>query len=155
MTHQAVFETLADMAARVGTVIGVSDWTAITQERINLFAQATGDFQWIHVDPERAARDFPGGKTIAHGFLSLSIIPEFMNQLFTVRSRKKGLNYGLNKVRFTAQVPCGSRIRLSMKLKEAVPMEGNGMRFTYDHTVELEGSERPACVAEMIAIIYE
>ena len=155
MTHQAVFETLADMAGRVGKDIGLSDWTEITQERIDLFAKATGDYQWIHVDPERAAREFPGGKTIAHGFLSLSIIPEFMNQLFTVHSRKRGLNYGLNKVRFTAQVPCGSRIRLRMRLKEAVPLEGNGMRFTYDHTVELEGSERPACVAEMIAIIYE
>ena len=154
VTPAVVFETLRECADRVGAEIGVSDWTTITQERIDLFAKATGDFQWIHVDVERAAREMPGGKTIAHGFLTLSIIAEMIGQIYDVREVTKGLNYGLNRVRFLAPVPSGSRIRLRLGLKEAMPVESDGFRFVFACAVELEGSDKLACAAEVIALMY-
>ncbi len=144
-----VFEKLADLQGLVGQELGVSDWVTIDQERINLFAQATGDHQWIHVDPERA-KDGPFGCTIAHGFLTLSLLPELNAQAFTVSDTRMGVNYGLNKVRFTSPVPVNSRVRGRFKLVAYEPIEG-GAQVTTEATIEREGSAKPACVAETLA----
>lgn len=146
-------ETLADMAALVGQEVAVSDWITITQEQVNLFAQATGDHQWIHVDVEKA-RAGPFGGPIAHGFLTLSLIPRFFDLSMQIRQSRMGVNYGLNKVRFTAPVPVGSRVRGRMKLLECKPIDNNGMQMTWEVTVELEGSAKPACVAESLSRRY-
>jgi len=144
-----------EMHKYVGQEIGVSDWVEVSQDRINRFADATGDHQWIHVDVERAKKEMPGGKTIAHGYLTLSLVPRMAQTLVKVTGRKRGLNYGSNKVRFTNAVPAGARIRLrSYKLKSVEPMDGNGFRVTSEATVEIEGHERPALVAEIIGIQY-
>lgn len=147
-------DTPQDMAALVGQEIGVSDWVEITQERINLFADATGDHQWIHVDVEKAKREMPDGKTIAHGFLTLSLIPLFAHDILSIRKVSRGINYGCNKVRFTNTVPAGSRLRARQKLLAADPVAGNGMRMTYEWTIEREGADKPACVAETMSIAY-
>ena len=117
----ATFENVAELA---GQEIGVSDWLEITQERINQFAEATGDHQWIHVDVERAKKDMPGGKTIAHGFLTLSLIPMLNHQISHINNVRNGINYGCNKVRFTSPVPAGSKVRARAKLIAADPMSG-------------------------------
>jgi acyl dehydratase len=148
-------ERAGDLSALVGQEIGVSDWLTVDQRMIDTFAEATGDHQWIHVDVERAARELPGGHTIAHGFLTLSLVPMLSHKLWSVRQRSRGLNYGSNKVRFTAPVPSGSRIRLRQRLAALDPVEGNGHRLTMESTVEIEGSERPALVAEILSIIYD
>src|ERR1700750_1782258 len=140
----ATFETVASLA---GQEIGVSDWVEITQDRINAFADATGDHQWIHVDVERAKREMPGGKTIAHGYLTLSLLPRLSHGIYTIRRRSRGINYGSNKVRFTAPVPAGSRVRLHQTLKNVEDIEG-GVRLTFDSQIEVEGSSRPALVGE-------
>lgn len=147
-------ERPADMAAHVGREIGVGDWLLVDQARIDRFAEATGDHQWIHVDPERAARELPGGRTIAHGFLTLSLLPMLSAGIFRIRERSRGVNYGSNRVRFTAPVPSGSRVRLRQALKAAEPVEG-GMRLVMESTVEMEGSARPALVAETITVVYD
>src|SRR5437667_3106561 len=148
-------ERAADMKAYEGKEIGVSDWYTVTQEQIDKFADATGDHQWIHVDVERAKREMPGGTTIAHGYLTLALVPRMAQTLLKVTGRKRGLNYGSNKVRFTNAVPAGARIRLrSFKLKNVEPMDGNGFRVTSEATVEVEGQERPALVAEIISVQY-
>jgi acyl dehydratase len=143
------FETLADLAAHVGEEIAVSDWLAITQEQVNLFAQATGDHQWIHVDVERAKRG-PFGAPIAHGFLTLSLLPRLVESSLEVRQARMGVNYGLNKVRFTAPVPVGSRVRARVTLLLADAIDHGGYQFTWNVVIELEGSAKPACVAESI-----
>ena len=132
----------------VGEAIGTSDWHQVTQEEVNLFADATGDHQWIHVDPEAAAKG-PFGGTIAHGFLTLSLIPVLLSSVSHVEGVKMGINYGLNKVRFPAPVRVGSRIRASSVLKEATPIEG-GVQAAFEVTVEVEGGAKPACVAETV-----
>jgi len=147
-------ETPKDLAAYVGKEIGVSDWVSITQERINQFADATGDHQWIHVDVEKAKKEMPGGKTIAHGFLTLSLVPMLAHDILRIRKVSRGLNYGCNKVRFTNMVPAGSRVRGRQKLIAADPVDGNGIRFTYQFTIEIEGKDKPACVAETMSIAY-
>jgi len=143
-----------EMQKYVGQEIGVSDWVEITQERINLFAEATGDHQWIHVDVERAKKDMPGGKTIAHGFLTLSLIPMLNHQISHINNVRNGINYGCNKVRFTSPVSAGSKVRARAKLVAVEPMKGGGVRLTNEMTIEIEGQERPACVAETMSIVY-
>ena len=147
-------ERPADLAQYVGKEIGVSDWFTVDQEIIDKFADATGDHQWIHVDVERAKREMPGGKTIAHGYLTLSLVPRLAQTIYRVKKRSRGLNYGSNRIRFTGQVPSGSRIRLRQKIKAVDPVEG-GVRITSESTVEVEGSERPALVAETIGMQFD
>ena len=150
-----IVESPQAMKALVGQELGVSDWLEITQERINTFAEASGDHQWIHVDVERARREMPGGKTIAHGYLTLSLVPRLAATIYRVKKRSRGLNYGSNRIRFTGQVPAGSRIRLHQKIKSIEPVEGGGVRITSESTVEVEGSERPALVAETISMQFD
>ena len=147
------FQTLADLTACVGQVVAVSDWTAITQQQVNLFAEATGDHQWIHVDIEKAAAG-PFGAPIAHGFLTLSLLPKFFESSFEILGSRMGVNYGLNKVRFTAPVPVGSRLRARMKLLASEPIAGDGVQMSWEVTVEQEGSSKPVCVAESLVRRY-
>ena len=146
-------QTLAELASMVGQEIVVSDWIAITQEMVNQFAQATGDHQWIHVDVERA-RAGPFGAPIAHGFLTLSLLPRFFESSMEVVEARMGVNYGLNKVRFMAPVPVGSRLRARIRLLACEPIDNGGYQLTSGVQVEREGSERPVCVAESIARRY-
>jgi len=146
------FDHITDLQALVGETVGVSDWITVTQERINLFADATGDHQWIHLDAERAAKG-PFGTTIAHGFLTLSLLPETAASAFQVLDTRMGVNYGLGKVRFPAPVPSGSRLRGHFKLTRYEPLEG-GAQITCEVTMECEGSDKPVCVAESIARRY-
>lgn len=147
------FQTIADLAACIGQVVVVSDWTTITQQQVNLFADATDDHQWIHVDPEKAAAG-PFGGPIAHGFLTLSLLPKFFESSFEIVGSRMGVNYGLNKVRFMAPVPVGSRLRASMKLLASEPIDNNGVQMTWEVTVEREGSGKPVCVAESLVRRY-
>jgi acyl dehydratase len=142
------------MDAHVGQKLGTSDWLVVTQDMIDQFATATGDHQWIHVDRDRAARDLPGGRTIAHGFLTLSLLPVMAQGISRIRQRSRALNYGVNRVRFTAPVPSGARIRLHQVLKASEPVAG-GRRLTFEATVELEGEARPALVAETIVMSFD
>ncbi len=142
------FERLADLQPLVGQEVGVSDWITVDQRRIDQFAEATGDHQWIHVDPVRAAAG-PFGSTVAHGFLTLSLLPEMGASAFEVRETRMGVNYGLNRVRFTAPVPAGSRLRGRFKLLAYEPIEG-GAQVTVEVTMEREGSTKPVCVAESV-----
>ena len=146
------FDKLTDLQALVGQHIGDSDWITVDQHRIDLFAQATGDQQWIHVDPVRAAAG-PFGTPIAHGFLTLSLLPEMFASAFEVRDTRMGVNYGLNRVRFPAPVPVGSRLRGTFVLKAYEPLEG-GAQVTVEVTMLREGSAKPVCVAESIARRY-
>ena len=147
------FENLSDLTALIGQEVAVSDWLTVTQEQVNLFAQATGDHQWIHVDVERATAG-PFGGPIAHGFLTLSLLPKFFESAMEIRNTGMGVNYGLNKVRFTSPVPVGSRLRGRMTLLACEPIANDGMQFTWQVTVEREGSAKPACVAESLARRY-
>jgi acyl dehydratase len=144
---------LADLPALVGQEIAVSDWQTVTQERINLFAEATGDHQWIHVDVERA-KSSPFKSTIAHGFLTLSLLPLFSQQCIRMPSVRMGVNYGLNRVRFPSPVPAGSRVRGRFTLKEVEPIEG-GVQMTLTATLEREGGDKPVCIAESVSRRYE
>lgn len=144
---------LADLEGMIGQEIAVSDWVTISQERINQFAEATGDHQWIHVDVERA-KNSPFKSTIAHGFLTLSLIPLFNSQCVRMPSVKMSVNYGTNKVRFTAPVPAGSRVRGRFLVKEIEEVKG-GTQVNMQVTVEIEGLDKPACVAESISRRYE
>ena len=143
---------LQDLQAMVGQQIGVSDWIAVDQPRIDRFAEATGDHQWIHVDPVRAATG-PFGRTVAHGFLTLSLLPELFAHAFDIGDVRMGVNYGLNKVRFTAPVPSGGRVRGRFVLQSYDPIEG-GAQLTVEANIELEGSPKPACIAETISRRY-
>jgi acyl dehydratase len=145
--------SLDELPSLVGQEVGVSDWVTIDQERINRFADATGDHQWIHVDVERAKTEMPGGKTIAHGFLTLSLVPMLGAGVMRVSGVSRGLNYGLNRVRFTNTVQVGSRVRGRQKLLSVEP-RGPGVQLTSEFTVEIDGQERPACVAEWIGLLY-
>ena len=147
-----IFEKISDLQPLVGQELGVSEWMTVTQERINKFADATGDHQWIHLDAERA-KEGPFGTTIAHGFLTLSLLPEMTASAFRVTETKMGVNYGLNKVRFPSPVPVNSRLRGRFKLVEYIPLEG-GAQMTVECTMEREGSTKPVCVAESLARRY-
>ncbi len=144
--------TLRELETRVGEEVGVSPWVEIAQERIDLFAKATEDFQWIHVDRERA-RQSPFGGTIAHGYLTLSMLPKLSESTFEFSDRKMGVNYGLNKVRFTAPVPAGAKIRGRFTLAKYEKLEG-GVQVTWNVTFEREGGDKPVCVAEAIGRHY-
>jgi acyl dehydratase len=141
----------AELPSLAGQDIGVSDWVTITQEQINLFADATGDHQWIHVDVDRAKKEM--GSTIAHGFLTLSLLPVLSAQNLMVQGVTRGINYGLNKLRFTNMVPVGSRVRLREKCL-SVEAKAGGFTMTRECTVEIEGQDRPALVAEWVTVLY-
>jgi acyl dehydratase len=148
-----IFDTLADLQALIGQPLGHSDWITVDQTRVNAFAEATEDRQWIHVDPERA-RAGPFRGPIAHGFLTLSLIPYFFETGFSVRESRMVLNYGLNKVRFTAPVPVGSRLRAAFKLLAMDDVAGGAVQLTVEVAIEAEGAAKPVCVAESLARHY-
>jgi acyl dehydratase len=147
-------ERAADLARHVGEKIGTSDWVTIDQTMIDGFAAATGDHQWIHVDVARAARELPGGTTIAHGYLVLSLLPRLGSLVLRVRRRSRAINYGADRVRFTAPVPAGARVRLHQVLKGVEPVDG-GVRLRLESTLEIEGRTRPALVAETLSVVYD
>ena len=147
------FRSYSEVLASIGQEVAVSDWITITQAQIQMFADATGDQQWIHTDPERAAQG-PFGAPIAHGFLTLSLLPQFFEGTFKIEGAKMGVNYGLNRVRFMAPVPVNSRLRARMTLQAAERIEPAGIQMTWQVTVEREGSDKPACVAESVARSY-
>ncbi len=143
---------LDDLKARVGDELGVSDWHEVTQDAIDQFADVTGDHQWIHVDPERA-KDTPFGGTIAHGYYSVSLIPRFSYELFSLEGVAFGLNYGANKIRFPAPLPVGSKVRMRMTLQDVADIPG-GAQITMLCTLEREGGDKPVCVAETLSRVY-
>jgi acyl dehydratase len=145
--------SIRQLASRVGEEVAVSPWVQITQERIDTFARAIDDFQWIHVDPARA-QDSPFGGTIAHGFLTLSLLSHLSERTFSFSDRRMGVNYGLNRVRFTSPVPSGSRVRARFTLAKYEPLEGDGVQVTWNTVVEIEGAPKPALVAEWIGRHY-
>jgi acyl dehydratase len=144
---------LKDIAQHVGEEMGVSEWVLIDQDRVNKFADATGDHQWIHIDVERAKRELPTKGTIAHGYLTLSLIPFLAAKISRIDGVSRGINYGSNKVRFTNMVPVGSKVRARSKIIAAEP-KGPGVQITNEVTIEIEGQDRPACIAETISIVY-
>lgn len=146
-----VFSGIEELQTAVGEHLGYSDWLTVTQDRIDAFADATGDHQWIHVDPVRAAEG-PFGSTIAHGFLTLSLMPIFGQQVYRIDGLKAALNYGVDKVRFPAPVPVGARLRGGVLLKAVTPI-ALGYQMATTITIELEGSEKPACIIEMLVVL--
>jgi len=142
--------SIDDATGLVGSELGVSEWLEIDQQRINEFADVTGDHQWIHIDVERAKKESPYGAPIAHGFLTLSLIPALSKDNFRVQNAQLAINYGLNKVRFLSAVPVGSRIRVRSELADAVAKDPTTVDLTVRHTIEIDGVEKPAAVAEMI-----
>jgi acyl dehydratase len=147
-----VFESLDEVKAAVGEHTGYSDWHVVTQEQINAFADATGDHQWIHIDPEKAAVG-PFGTTIAHGFLTLSLIPMLGSQVSQVNGVRMGVNYGLNKVRFPAPVPVGSKVRAGVRIQSVEDIPG-GLQLVNEVTIEREDGTKPCCVAETVVRYY-
>jgi len=146
-----IISSIEEAIDAVGEEFGVSDWITVDQDRIDGFAGVTGDHQWIHVDAERARTESPYGSTIAHGFLTLSLIPALSKASYRVENAKMGINYGLNRVRFLAPVPVGSRVRVRSELADARKVDDTTVDLIVRHTVELDGSEKPAAVAELIA----
>jgi acyl dehydratase len=146
-------QSLRELTGREGQEIGVSPWLEVTQERVDTFARAIDDFQWIHVDPERAAKS-PFGGTIAHGFLTLSLLSHLAERTFSFSDRRMGINYGLNRVRFTAPLKTGSRVRARFTLGKLEPIEGNGVQVLWNVTVEAEGEAKPVLVAEWLGRHY-
>lgn len=145
-----MISSIDDAIAAAGRELGVSDWLQVDQSRIDAFAEATGDHQWIHVDPQRAKANSPYGATIAHGLLTLSLIPALSKQCFVVQNAKMGINYGLNKVRFVAPVPVDSRVRVRSDLADVTQIDDSTVHLTVRHTVEVSASDKPAALAEMI-----
>lgn len=148
-----IFQTLSDLSACVGQEVAVSDWITVTQQHVNQFAEATGDHQWIHVDVEKAKAG-PFGAPIAHGYLTLSMLPRFFETTLAIAESGMAVNYGLNKVRFMAPVPVGSRLRARMTLVSSDPVENNGLQLVWDVVVEKEGSAKPVCVAQTVVRRY-
>jgi acyl dehydratase len=148
------FTDLAQFTAHAGQSLGETEYIHITQEMINRFAEATGDHQWIHTDPERAARESPFKVPVAHGFLTLSLAPKLMAQLYRVESVSMGINYGANKIRFTNTVPVDSQLRMKAHLQQADP-QANGVKAIIECTFELEHTTKPACVAELVVLLFE
>ncbi|MHC0430546.1 MaoC family dehydratase [Streptomyces sp. O3] len=153
MAEPRIFTSADELKAAVGEQLGTSEWLEIDQRRVDLFAEATGDRQWIHVDPEKAAQG-PFGTTIAHGYLTLSLLPALVPQILRVEGVRMGLNYGTNKVRFPSPVPVGSRLRATAAVKEVVETPDGGVQLTTAVTVEREGGDKPACVAESVSRFY-
>ena len=149
-----IFDGFDEIRSAVGQEIGASEWVEITQDRINMFAEATCDGQWIHVDQERAEKELLGGRTIAHGLLSLSLAPMFVRSVMGLKGLKNTLNYGADRIRYLAPVPAGSRIRGRTMIAAAEEVPPNGLRVNYRMVIEIEGGQRPACVAELIALHY-
>ncbi|MBQ0822877.1 MaoC family dehydratase [Microvirga sp. HBU67558] len=149
-----IFRDFDEIKAAVGTEVGVSDWIDVTQERIDQFARATGDDQWIHVDVDRARHELPVGTTIAHGLLTLSFAPVFVRSVMHLEGVTNTLNYGANRIRYLAPVPAGSRLRGRVSIAAAQDAPRDGLRVTYGVTIEIENRERPACMAELIAVHY-
>ncbi|MDA9397690.1 MaoC family dehydratase [Bradyrhizobium sp. CCBAU 45389] len=149
-----VFSDFNDIKSAVGTEIGVSEWVEVSQQRINQFAEATCDEQWIHVDQERAAKEMPGGKTIAHGLLSLALAPLFIRSVIGLKGLRNTLNYGADRIRYLAPVPAGSKLRGRVTVAEAEDVPPDGLRVNYHLVIEIEGGTKPACVAELIALHY-
>jgi acyl dehydratase len=147
------FNGLDELKAAVGTHLGRSDWRVITQEEVNLFADVTGDHQWIHVDPERA-KDGPFGTTVVHGYLTLSLVPQLVWTIVKVEGVRMSLNYGVNKVRFPAPLPVGSRVRASVDMVSLEPGSGEGFLQVMRVTIEREGGDKPVCVAETVAMLF-
>jgi acyl dehydratase len=149
-----IFNGFDEIRSAVGQEIGASEWVEITQDRINKFADATCDEQWIHVDQERAEKELPGGRTIAHGLLSLSLAPMFIRSVMGLKGLKNTLNYGADRIRYLAPVPAGSRLRGRTRIAEVEDVPPNGLRVNYHIVIEIEGGQRPACVADLIALHY-
>ena len=149
-----IFDGFDDIKSAVWKEIGASKWVEITQHRINQFADATCDEQWIHVDQERARQELPGGKTIAHGLLSLSLAPMFIRSVIGLKGLRNTLNYGADRIRYLSPVPAGSRIRGRTTIAQAEDVPPDGLRVNYHMVIEIEGAQRPACVAELIALHY-
>lgn len=150
---ETVFEGIDDVRAAVGSHLGFSDWTEVTQDRVNLFADATGDHQWIHVDVDRATAESPFGGPIAHGYLTLAMTNEFLPQVVEVRGVSMGVNYGVDKVRFPSPVPVGARVRAGVDLVAVEDVTG-GVQTTMRVTVEVEGTDKPACVVDALSRFY-
>jgi acyl dehydratase len=150
-----IVQGIAGLRELAGKHVGYSDYIEVTQERVNQFAEATGDHQWIHVDVERAKRESPYGGPIAHGFLTLSLSPMLVPQVLRVEGMKMGVNYGCNKVRFPAPVPVGSKLRVGVEVVEVTDVKGGGVQVVTRHTFECEGAEKPSCVAEVLSRYYE
>ncbi len=148
-----VIKDIEEVKKSIGQEIGVSDWLQIDQDRINTFADATGDHQWIHVDVEKAAAEMPDGKTIAHGYLTLSLVPGLTFEFMDLSHIKNAINYGSNRIRFTNTVPVGSRIRARSVVK-SVEEKAGGMQVINEITVEIEGQDRPACIAETVTLFF-
>lgn len=153
MAEPRIFTSADELSAAVGQELGASDWLEVDQKRIDLFADATGDHQWIHVDAEKAAAG-PFGTTIAHGYLTLSLLPSLVPQIMRVEGVRMGVNYGVNKVRFPAPVPVGSRVRARAELAEVTEASDRAVQVVARVTIEREGSDRPVCVAESISRYY-
>lgn len=153
------FPNLAAFTAHAGQELGTTDWVTISQEQIQQFAEATGDHQWIHLDTDRAARESPYQTTIAHGFLTLSLAPRLLAEVYGVESVKMAINYGANKIRFTNAVPSGSRLRMKAWLHHVEPQNANegstGVRAIIECVFEVDGQQKPACVAELIMLLFE
>ena len=145
--------TLAELPGLVGTELGTSDWYEVTQDAVQKFADATGDHQWIHLDVERAKKESPFGGPIAHGYLTLSLVVPLVAQVLTISDAKMGVNYGLNKVRFPAPVPVGSKVRARVTLKESQEIAG-GLQLTIGAVIEREGGQKPVCIAELLFRTY-
>ncbi|KUN57437.1 dehydratase [Streptomyces canus] len=143
-----IFDGLPELATAAGETLGSSDWVAVDQERIDRFADATGDHQWIHVDAERAAQG-PFGSTIAHGLLTLSLLPAFLQQIYRVDGVRMAVNYGLDKVRFPAPVPVGSKLRATSRIAEVTPLDG-AVQLKLSTVIEIEGGTKPACVVDSV-----
>ena len=149
-----VFEDIAALAGHVGEELGTTEWMTVTQEMIDSFAEITGDRQWIHIDVARARAESPFGTTIAHGFLTLSLVPMLMQRIFRIEKVAQSINYGSDRIRFPAPVPAGSRIRGRHRLKAADPLPDGGFRLVHQMTVEVADQDKPGCVAEVISVIY-
>lgn len=144
---------IAGIKQYTGTTIGPGEWITVTQEMINAFAAATFDFQWVHTDVEKASRSLPGGKTIAHGYFTLSLIPQFLYQLISIENVQAFINYGIHSARFISPVQAGSRIRLQVNFTNVEELPNNHVKLFMNCTMELEGSDKPACVAELISLV--
>ena len=149
-----IVKNVEELRSLVGQELGVSEWIEISQDRIDKFAEATGDHQWIHINVERAKKELPGGTTIAHGFLTLSLLPQINGEIYKLDGVKHGLNYGTDRVRFTSHVPAGSKVRGKYRLKSVSDVKNNGLKVVGETTIEIDGEERPACIAETIGILY-
>src|SRR3954453_2764769 len=149
-----IFSDFNEIISALGSEIGVSDWVEVSQARINQFAEATCDEQWIHVDQKRAKKELPGGTTIAHGLLSLALAPLFIRSVIGLKGVRNTLNYGADRIRYLAPVPAGSRLRGRITVAEAEDVPPDGLRASYHLVVEIEGGKKPACIAELIALHY-